>query len=177
MSDDEGVEAFCRRVRPQLVGVLSLQVGSAAVAEELAQETLARVWDRWPRVRTLESPEGWAHRVAVNLARSWWRRRRAEQRAYRRQAAGQRTTVTDSDEVDGEEVQRAVARLPRRQREALALTAVAGYSTAEAGEMMRCAPGTVKALCAQARQRLRAEVEDERGGRAAGDAGPEGDDG
>ncbi len=51
MDDDAGVEAFCRRVRPQLVGVLSVQVRSGAVAEELAQETLARVWDRWSRSR------------------------------------------------------------------------------------------------------------------------------
>lgn len=175
--DDEGVEAFCRRVRPQLVGVLSVQVGSAAVAEELAQETLARVWDRWPRVGRLESPEGWAHRVAVNLARSWWRRRRAEQRAYRRQTAEQQTSAVDRGEVIDNELRQAVARLPRRQREALVLTVVAGYSTVEAGEVMGCAPGTVKALCAQARQRLRADDDAELGGRPAGDASREGDDG
>lgn len=155
--DDNEVAAFCRDVRPQLVGVLSLHVGSAAVAEELAQETLVRVWERWPKVRELDSPHGWVHRVGLNLARSWWRRRRAEQRAHDRQAAGAERVAAEGGDVG---VRHAVAGLPRRQREALVLTVVAGYSTAEAGEAMGCAPGTVKALCAQARQRLRADVGD-----------------
>lgn len=155
MDDDAGVEAFCRRARPQLVAVLSVQVGSAAVAEELAQETLARVWARWSRVGELDSPEGWAHRVALNLARSWWRRRLAEQRANRRHVAGKIEAAAGGGGEVG--VWQAVAGLPRRQREALVLTVVAGYSMAEAGEVMGCAAGTTKALCAQARQRLRAD--------------------
>lgn len=154
--EDSELAAFCRDARPQLVGVLSLQVGSAAVAEELAQEALVRVWERWPRVRELDAPQGWVHRVGLNLARSWWRRRLAEQRAYRRHGAGGEP-VAEGGDVG---VRQAVAGLPRRQREALVLTVVAGYSTAETGEVMGCAPGTVKALCAQARQRLRADVTD-----------------
>lgn len=114
--------------------------------------------------------------MAVNLARSSWRRRRAEQRAYRHQTAGQQT-ATDRDETANRELRQAVARLPRRQRETLVLTVVAGYSTVEAGEVMGYAPGTVKALCAQARQRLRADHDAELGGRPAGDASREGDDG
>lgn len=154
--DDSEVAAFCRDIRPQLVAVLSLQVGSAAVAEELAQETLVRVWQHWPRVGQLDSPHGWAHRVGLNLARSWWRRRRAEQRAQRRHGTGSEPVAAEDGEVG---LRQAVANLPRRHRAALVLTVVAGYSTAEAGEVMGCAPGTVKALCAQARQRLRADAE------------------
>lgn len=43
----------CARLRPQLVGALTLHTGDRAVAEELAQETLVRLWQRWPRVRHL----------------------------------------------------------------------------------------------------------------------------
>lgn len=43
-------EALCRREYPRLVGALGLYTGNRAVAEELAQESLARAWRRWPKV-------------------------------------------------------------------------------------------------------------------------------
>ena len=51
MDDPTGVVGFCQRVRPRLVGTLGLLCGDRDVGEELAQETLARVWLRWGRVR------------------------------------------------------------------------------------------------------------------------------
>jgi RNA polymerase sigma-70 factor (ECF subfamily) len=150
---DAGLEALCRRVHPGLVGVLSYQAPSAAAADELAREALARVWNDWPDVGELGSPEAWAHRVALRLSRSRWRRRRAERRAHRR-------GVPDEDEaVDGDVdlgLRAVVRALPRRQREALALVAVAGFSTAEVGRILGCSPDTVKALCIEARQHVRA---------------------
>lgn len=49
MDDEAGAIEFCQRVRPRLVGTLSPLCGSAGVAEELAQEALARTWSNWPR--------------------------------------------------------------------------------------------------------------------------------
>lgn len=148
---------FCERLRPGLIGALSLHVGDAGVAEELAQETLVRVWSRWTHVRRLDVPEAWAHRVASNLANSWWRRRVAEQRARRRHGP---TPVDEprpqGDHGDAMAVRAAVAALPRRQREALVLRYFAGFSVAETAEAMGRAPGTVKALCHQGIARLRA---------------------
>jgi DNA-directed RNA polymerase specialized sigma24 family protein len=44
VDDEAGAIEFCHRLRPRLVGTLSLLSGSAGVAEELAQEALARTW-------------------------------------------------------------------------------------------------------------------------------------
>ncbi|HZP15125.1 MAG TPA: sigma factor, partial [Nocardioides sp.] len=71
---------FCRETWPRLVGALSLMTGDRHVAEELAQEALVRVCERWDEVRAMESPLGWTHRVAFNLASSHFRRRSAERR-------------------------------------------------------------------------------------------------
>jgi hypothetical protein len=49
VDDEAGAIEFCQRVRPRLVGTLSLLCGSAGVAEELAQEALAPTWSNWPR--------------------------------------------------------------------------------------------------------------------------------
>lgn len=72
--------AFCDRVSGRLVGSLTLYCGDRHLAEELAQEALARAWERWPAVSRMASPEGWAFRTAMNLARSGFRRRRIERR-------------------------------------------------------------------------------------------------
>lgn len=80
----DGPEEFCDAVRDRLVGALTLATGRRAVAEELAQEALVRVWQRWGRVSQLDVPEAWAVRVGLNLAGSWHRRRQAEWRASRR---------------------------------------------------------------------------------------------
>ena len=58
--------------------MLALYVGDRGLAEELAQEALIRLCQHWPRVRRMERPGGWLTRVAMNLARSSWRRRAAE---------------------------------------------------------------------------------------------------
>ncbi|MPZ91460.1 MAG: hypothetical protein GEU68_07510 [Actinobacteria bacterium] len=48
MSAPPDLIALCRRLYPELVGVLGLYCGDRAVAEELAQEWLARVCRDWP---------------------------------------------------------------------------------------------------------------------------------
>jgi DNA-directed RNA polymerase specialized sigma24 family protein len=46
------------------------------LAEELAQETMVRVARDWEKVSRLDAPGAWAYRVAMNLARSHFRRAR-----------------------------------------------------------------------------------------------------
>lgn len=102
MDDPTGVVGFCQRVRPRLVGTLSLLCGDGDVAEELAQETLARVWLRWARVRELDEPlaVAWTYRVAINLGNSWLRRRVAERRARARLVAREAGARLDPDPAD-----------------------------------------------------------------------------
>lgn len=149
--------AFCTRLRPALVGTLSLYCGDAEVAEELAQDTLARAWDRWPQVRTMTSPEAWAYRVALNLANSHYRRRAAERRARGRSTVP-RLASEDPDTADAVAVRQAVAALPPRQRAVLVLRYFSDVSVAQTAQLMGCAEGTVKALTHQAIAGLRAAV-------------------
>lgn len=154
MSDrDDGVDGFCRREWPRLVGTLSLLTGDADLAEELAQETLARVCRDWRKVSGLAAPGAWAHRVAINLARSHYRHRAVA----RRHAPALATTHTadDTDTASAIAVREAVARLPVRPRTALVLRYFADLSVAETAEAMRCPEGTVKTLTRQAILALR----------------------
>ena len=154
MPTDGELVALCARLHPQLVGTLTICCGDRGVAEELAQEALIRLWDRWPSVARMDSPEGWTHHVAMNLARSWLRRRAAERRALRRLGpAPDADTGLDAGDVLA--LRRAVACLPPRQRAVIAWRFYAGLNVAQTADVLGCAPGTVKSLTSKATVALR----------------------
>lgn len=102
---------LCARLRPRLVGSLTLYCGDLGVAEDLAQEALARAWGRWRHVSTLDAPERWVYRTAFNLARSRFRRLAVERRVHRlAPAAG-----SLPDTATAVAVRAAVSALPPRQ--------------------------------------------------------------
>jgi RNA polymerase sigma-70 factor (ECF subfamily) len=147
------VEAFCRAAWPRLVGGLAAWCDSRAVAEELAQETLVRVWERWPKLADVRDPEAWMWRVAINLSRSNRRRAMAERRALQR-VGGIRIAPSESA-VPDEELLASVRALPERQRRAVVLRHVVDLPVASVAEAMGCAEGTVRALTHQGVEQLR----------------------
>ncbi|MBL8777149.1 MAG: sigma-70 family RNA polymerase sigma factor [Acidimicrobiales bacterium] len=152
--DHDEVEAFCRDAWPRLVAGLVVWCDSRAVAEELAQETLVRVWERWSQVAETRDPDAWMWRVAINLSRSSWRRSMAERRALRR-AGGLRVRVPEAPTALDEDLLAAVRSLPERQRRAVVLRHVVDLPVAVVAEAMGCADGTVRALTHQGLERLR----------------------
>ena len=63
-----GFEDFYRTEFPSLVRALFLLVPDADEAQELAQEAMVRVYERWDRVSGMTSPGGYLYRVATNHA-------------------------------------------------------------------------------------------------------------
>lgn len=156
---DPDLAAFCRREHSRLVGLLALYTGNRAVAEELAQEAFIRLYRQWPRIEQMASPQAWLSGVGLNLARSWWRRVYAEQRANRRHNARPEHAAA-SEPADVLAIRAAVATLPRRQRAALVLRYYGGLSVDETAETLGCAPGTVKSLTHKAIASLRTVLDD-----------------
>lgn len=150
------IESFCELVSPRLVGVLTLHCDDRETAEELTQEALVRAWERWDSVSVMNSPEGWTFRVALNMASSLRRREQAARRAYRRLTPSE--PPGESGTVDRVLIQRALAKLPPRQRAAVTLRYYGRLSVAEAAVALDCAPGTVKSLCSQALAALRKDI-------------------
>jgi RNA polymerase sigma factor (sigma-70 family) len=145
--------AFFREEYPRLVGTLSLYCGSRPLAEELGQEALARACRDWSKVRQMDHPSAWLYRVAMNLARSSFRRRRAERRANER-SFHLEPAVNIPDVGTALEVRAAVATLPRRQREAFVYRKYLGLTVGETAREMDCSEGTVRALTSQAKKSL-----------------------
>lgn len=151
--DDLELTEYCRALWPRLVGGLSLHCGEPAVAEELAQETLVRVWQRWDTIRSRDSRDGWVWTVALNLSRSRYRRTMAARRA-RARLGPEPDQVDLTVEVDLA-VREAVADLPPRQRAAIVLRHFADLSIAGTAGVMGCAEGTVGAHTNKAMKALR----------------------
>lgn len=66
------------REYPGLIAVATALTGYDG--EDLVQDAMVRALVNWEKVQQLERPDGWCHRVLVNLCRSRWRRRVIEAR-------------------------------------------------------------------------------------------------
>lgn len=134
--------AFYAEQHERVRNTLVLLVRDRAVAEELAQETFVRVCERWSKVREMDAPGAWAHQVAVNLARSRFRRAKAERRALRRVAA------RPVDHVDpplrDQALVDALAALPVDERATLVLRFAADLGVAQTALALGVPEGTVK---------------------------------
>lgn len=96
-------------------------------AEDAAAESLARAYASWSRVRAMASPEGWVMRVTANLVCD--RARRARRETLTGLSSGSEGTCSFEDRmVNRSELLASLRRLPRRQREAVALRYLGGFS-------------------------------------------------
>jgi RNA polymerase sigma-70 factor (ECF subfamily) len=128
-----------------------LLTGSSAEGEDLAQEAMARVLERWDQVSAMEDPEGYLYRTALNLHRNAVRRLAM---AARRQVL--REPPDEADATDRRlDLLRAIRSLPRTQREALVLVEWLGDTAEEAGPLLGIDPASVRGRLHRARESLR----------------------
>ncbi len=148
--------AFCAEEHPRLVGALSLYCGDRLLAEELAQDALSRACRDWRKVHRMGAPGAWTHRVAMNLANSYFRRAAAGARAKRRLEEEQGVSGDSGlDYAAALDIRSAVASLPRRQRTALILRYYLDLPVRDVAAAMDCPEGTVKTLTSKAIESLR----------------------
>jgi RNA polymerase sigma-70 factor, ECF subfamily len=150
-------EAFFQVEHERLQRALYLVTGDVQEAEELMQDAFIAVWERWDRVGEMDEPTGYLYRTAMNRFRSRLRRAsRAAKRAVGAREGGD--AFAEADERDA--LARALLRLPERQRAAVVLTELLGYSSEEAGRILGVKDVTVRSLASQARAALRTHLEE-----------------
>ena len=139
-------------VHDHLYRALYFVTGSSADAEELMQDAFLRLWERWDRLDTIEDPVAYLFRVALNGVRMRARRARMAARKIL-PAAGARDPFDDVDVR--EDVRRMLRRISLRQRTAIVLTDILGYSSEQAARIMGIRPTTVRVLASQGRAALK----------------------
>lgn len=139
-------EEFFAASMPGLVGGLAVYVGDRALAEEFAQEAMLRTFRRWEHVSSLDVPEAWVWRVAVNLVKSHFRRSRIARRVRHRLEASRVEVAAVEDRALVLAVQEAVGALPDRQRLAVVLRFYLDLSVAEVAVRMGTTDDAVRSL-------------------------------
>ncbi|MEX1263372.1 MAG: sigma-70 family RNA polymerase sigma factor [Actinomycetota bacterium] len=127
-------------------------------SEEIIQDAFLRMWERWDRVGSLDDPEGYLYRTAMNVFRS--RKRRAALAIRRIGHAPAPDDLLDSIERREVLVQ-ALASLTPRERAAVVLTDVLGFSSEEAAQALGIKSATVRVLASRGRGRMHQEVTDD----------------
>ena len=155
-------QAFYRRLVATLYGLTA----DHAEAQDLVQEAYARALAR-PRIfLDVADPEAWLRTVAVNLARTRWRRRRLLDTMVR---TGRITIAPES--VPGASPDRvllvaALQKLSRPTRETIVLHHLADMSVHEVAETLGVPVGTVKARLSRGRALLADLIGDRNGSQA-----------
>ena len=131
-------------------------------AEELTQDVFVKVWRRLGTFRGESALTTWLHRVTVNtvLDDRKARGRRPTQLSAVPDAAYGLEGADTSDPGARLRLERALASLPARAREAIVLHGIEGYSYEEVAELMGVALGTVKSHIHRARALLLERLED-----------------
>jgi RNA polymerase sigma-70 factor (ECF subfamily) len=147
--DDGTIREFLETSYPRLVAAVALVAGSRDAAEDAVQEALARAWER-AGTEQIRSLPAWVTKVSLNLSRSRWRRLRAEAKATERLGA-----VSDHIQADPRpDVEQALARLSRRQREVTVLRYYLAMDVSEIAGVLGITEGTVKTQLFRARRAL-----------------------
>jgi RNA polymerase sigma-70 factor (ECF subfamily) len=148
-------EGFFHREYPRLVKSLYLTTSDLLEAEDLAQEAMARVFERWDRVGAMEAPGGYLYRTALNLNRKRLRRLAVRARQILWPAEPQDAIAASETKSD---LVRALADLPDGQKEALVLVDWLELTSEEAGRVLGIRPASVRSRVHRARESLQEQL-------------------
>ncbi|MDE3239942.1 MAG: RNA polymerase sigma factor [Paracoccaceae bacterium] len=159
--DGDAARMLTLRHAPRLMRVAGRMLGDLAEAEDVAQETMLRLWRIAPEWRAGEAKvTTWLQRVAMNLCTDRLRRRRTVHiDAIPEPEDGQASAMDGMIEADrSRALQMALDQLPERQRQAVVLRHLEGLSNPEIAEVMDIGVEAVESLTARGKRALAAAL-------------------
>jgi len=162
--DQHAAAALVRKHLPRMVALARRMLNDPAEAEDVAQDVFLRVWREAPRWRPGAAKfETWMHRVALNLCYDRLRRRRERADPDAGLEMPDPAPTAPEAMVAGERAARVhaeIARLPERQRAAIALCHFQEMSNIEAAACLEVSVEALESLLARGRRALRTALED-----------------
>ena len=153
---DPAFAAFYSDVKDRVYQAVLLSGRHPTRAEDAVAEAFMQAFARWQTVGQLDNPTGWVVRVAINRYNSDWRIWRRELPEAPDVGGAAPTYPSDSDVV------RHVWRLPKRQRQVVALRVLVDLSEEETGRILEISPKTVSVHLHRALAALRQGIAAER---------------
>jgi RNA polymerase sigma factor (sigma-70 family) len=156
MSGAQSFEEFFEGESRVLFRRLCLVTGNRQEAEEVMQEAFLIMFEHWERIRDLDDPTGYLYRTAFNVFK---KRSRRAALAFRK-TLGLTENVDEFAAADTRSlVAEALSTLTPRQRAAIVLTELLGYSSESAGEVLGVRPVTIRVLASQGRAAMKRTLE------------------
>jgi RNA polymerase sigma factor (sigma-70 family) len=163
-TSDLAFERLYRRHRRDVYSFVLRDLRNPEDAEDVTQAAFLNAYRALQRGNEPEKPKAWLFTIAQNVTR----------RRFRTRAASAQQVELDVDllvapEAEGPtatEIRAALARLRPKQRAALVLREVAGFSYAEIADELGLSISAVETLIFRGRRALRVELEGEAPGRA-----------
>ena len=151
-SDSADFDAFYIATVRRVILYLYAVGADRADAQDIAQEAFARAWQHWPKVSRYDDPEGWVRTVAWRLTANRWRGLRRWLSAQGRM--GPPADATAGPSPDRVAVIGALRRLPKPQRQVVALHYLLDMPVADIAASTGVPAGTVKVRLSRARTAL-----------------------
>ncbi|MEE6263481.1 SigE family RNA polymerase sigma factor [Plantactinospora sonchi] len=151
---DTSFVAFVESAWQRHLRLAMLLTGDRWRAEELLQDSLVRMYERWRRLSRHDDLNAYLRRVVINGHTSAWRRWRRESLV----ADVPERAAPQGPEPDDGELRRALRALPPRQRAVVVLRHYEDLSERQIAEALGCSVGTVKSQYSRALAKLRQTV-------------------
>lgn len=151
-------EEFAERQLPALLAFATALTDQPALADDLAQEVLIRANDRWDRIGGLDRPDLYVRKMMLNEYLSW--RRRSWRLIPVGDAVAARDNAPDhaADIAEHQAMLTEIGKLSRRQRAVVVLRYYEDRTDEEIGQLLGCAPSSVRANVSRALAKLRVEL-------------------
>ena len=154
------VAELYRQHAPAAARLAYLMTGDRSRAEDLVHDAFVKIIGRFGDIRDPEAFGTYLKRTVINLANSFFRRRKLERAHLESEGRGLRHETTDEgDPVEREALWSALAALPTRQRAAIVLRFYEDLSEQQTAHVLGVPVGTVKSMVSRGLEALRSEVE------------------
>jgi len=160
------LETIVRELTPKVIGYCALQTRNLALAEDVAQEALTALVQRWRRLGPPASPAAFVFSIARRrVVRALVRRRLMLPLEFVRGRSNHEPSPEQRSIRDAERNRliAALSRLRAGDRQVLLLTTVGELSVQEAADALGVSLSAVKMRALRARRRLREELEEGHG--------------
>ncbi|HEU5349456.1 MAG TPA: sigma-70 family RNA polymerase sigma factor [Ktedonobacterales bacterium] len=144
-----------------IFGYLWRLTGDEQTAYDLCQETFLRAWQQFGKIRHYEQPGAWLFRVATNLAlNAIERRSHASERVVPLREDHHPSVEDASGRIARfDQIHQTLLRLSARERIALVLREVEGFSSGEIAQALDISANSVRMLLSRARAHFRQHYE------------------
>ncbi len=155
--DKAAAHALTQRLTPRVLGFASRMLGDHAEAEDVAQEAMLRLWKIAPDWRQGEAKvTTWLYRVVSNLCTDRLRKKRGVALDEIAEPADDKPSAVDGmiDQARQLALRQALEKLPDRQRMAVVLRHIEGFSNPEIAQVMDLGVEAVESLTARGKRAL-----------------------